>query len=198
MNRTQTLRSAPGVLLRQSGLSLGVASRRRGSGAGFSVSVVALLGTSEILRRCARPQSSHLSRCGCVSHLSFGSTHPPRQLPRQVYANGLDVGLIAMVIANSIIHRCFTDRGNFLVISSTVAYTIGLTWGGITSPWGSATVLIPLVLGFVGLGVFVGYEATLATRPLVHISTYLDPNCISRRSHQVPFSLITNSTSISG
>ncbi|KAH0828708.1 MFS general substrate transporter [Lanmaoa asiatica] len=56
--------------------------------------------------------------------------------------------------------------GNFLVISSTVAYTIGLTWGGITAPWSSATVLVPLVLGFFGLGVFIAYEATLAKRPL--------------------------------
>ncbi|KAF8546204.1 MFS general substrate transporter [Imleria badia] len=70
--------------------------------------------------------------------------------------------------------------GNFLVISSTVAYAIGLTWGGITAPWVSTSVLVPLVLGLVGLGVFIAYEATLATHPLV------------------PFSLMTNMTSISG
>ena len=66
--------------------------------------------------------------------------------------------------------RCFVDRGNFLVISSTVAYTIGLTWGGITAPWGSATVLVPLVLGLVGLVIFIVYEATHATHPLVRAS----------------------------
>ena len=55
------------------------------------------------------------------------------------------------------------------MISSTVAYTIGLTWGGITAPWGSDTVLVPLVLGFVGLVVFIAYEATYATYPLVCI-----------------------------
>ncbi|KAF8548720.1 MFS general substrate transporter [Imleria badia] len=70
--------------------------------------------------------------------------------------------------------------GNFLVIASTAAYTIGLTWGGIAAPWGSATVLIPLVLGLVGLGAFIAYDATLAKHPLV------------------PFSLMTNMTSISG
>lgn len=58
-------------------------------------------------------------------------------------------------------------RGNLLVIGSTVAYTIGLTWGGTTAPWGSATVLVPLVLGLVGLMVFIAYEATFATHPLV-------------------------------
>ncbi|KAF8553816.1 MFS general substrate transporter [Imleria badia] len=70
--------------------------------------------------------------------------------------------------------------GNFLVILSIVAYTIGLTWGGITAPWSSATVLVPLVLGFVGLVVFIAYEAIYAKYPLV------------------PFSLLTNLTSISG
>ena len=61
------------------------------------------------------------------------------------------------------------SRGTFLVISSTVAYTIGLTWGGITAPWGSTTVVVPLVLGFAGLGVFIIYDATLATHPLVRV-----------------------------
>ncbi|KAG6369246.1 major facilitator superfamily domain-containing protein [Boletus reticuloceps] len=70
--------------------------------------------------------------------------------------------------------------GNFLVIASTTASTIGLTWGGTTYPWGSVNVLIPLVLGLVGLGTFIAYEATLAKYPLV------------------PFSLMTNVTSVSG
>ncbi|KAI9566089.1 major facilitator superfamily domain-containing protein [Boletus coccyginus] len=70
--------------------------------------------------------------------------------------------------------------GNFLVISSTAAYTIGLTWGGVIAPWGSIKVLVPLVLGLIGLGVFVVYEATLAEHPLV------------------PFSLMENLTSFSG
>lgn len=56
------------------------------------------------------------------------------------------------------------------MISSTAGCTIGLTWGGITAPWDSAKVLVPLVLGLVGLGVFVVYEATLAKYPLVRIS----------------------------
>ena len=63
--------------------------------------------------------------------------------------------------------RCFFDSGSFLVISGTTACTIGFTWGGLTAPWTSAKVLVPLVLGFVGLGVFVVYEATRARHPLV-------------------------------
>ena len=91
------------------------------------------------------------------------------QFPRevQVYAIGLDVGLSALVPESTPAHCCFTDRGNFFLISSTVACTIGLTWGGIMAPWSSATVLVPLVFGFVGLVVFIAYEATYATYPLV-------------------------------
>ena len=72
------------------------------------------------------------------------------------------MNLISLTISN--------DRGNFLVISSTVAYTIAFTWGGLIAPWGSAKVLVPLVLGLVGLVVFIAYEATIATHPLVRAS----------------------------
>ncbi|KAH0828699.1 major facilitator superfamily domain-containing protein [Lanmaoa asiatica] len=71
--------------------------------------------------------------------------------------------------------------GNFLVISSTIAYTIGLTWGGVTASWGSVTVLVPLVLGLVGLGVFIAYDATLAAHPLV--SAYSPCTLIQITSH---------------
>ena len=75
---------------------------------------------------------------------------------------------------NPTYYRC-TASGNFLVVASTAAYTIGLTWGGITAPWGSVTVLAPLVLGLVGLGVFIVYDATFAKHPLVRtFSMYLD------------------------
>lgn len=61
------------------------------------------------------------------------------------------------------------DSGNFLVISSTAACTIALTWGGITAPWHSVRVLVPLVLGLVGLWAFIVYEAALAKHPIVCI-----------------------------
>lgn len=56
------------------------------------------------------------------------------------------------------------------MIASTAAYSIGLTWGGITDPWGSVTVLVPLILGLIGLGVFIVYDATFAKHPPVRIS----------------------------
>ena len=98
--RTLTVYVAHGVLLRRSVLSLEAALRRRDNGAGFSVSVVTMIIRSEILRQCARPQSSHLACCVCVGRRLFGSAHPPWQLPRKDYANGLDVRLNATVVVN--------------------------------------------------------------------------------------------------
>ncbi|PCH33069.1 MFS multidrug transporter [Wolfiporia cocos MD-104 SS10] len=70
--------------------------------------------------------------------------------------------------------------GNALVMGSTTAVVLGMTWGGVQYAWGSAQVLVPLIVGFAGLGAFMLYEALWATYPLV------------------PVSLIVNRTSISG
>ncbi|KAI0694301.1 Mfs1.2 [Cerioporus squamosus] len=70
--------------------------------------------------------------------------------------------------------------GNFLVIASTTCVVLGLTWGGIKFPWSSAQVLVPLILGLVGLAFFIVYEARWAKNPIV------------------PVTLLQNRTSISG
>ncbi len=58
-------------------------------------------------------------------------------------------------------------RGNVLVIASTTSVVIALTWGGIRYPWLSAHVLSPLIVGLIGLGVFVIYEVYLCKPPVV-------------------------------
>ncbi|KAI0677757.1 MFS general substrate transporter [Trametes maxima] len=70
--------------------------------------------------------------------------------------------------------------GNILVIGGTTLCTIALTWGGIVAPWNSARVLALLIVGLVVLGIFLVWEAKWATDPLV------------------PFSLMSNRTSLSG
>lgn len=46
---------------------------------------------------------------------------------------------------------------------------IGLTWGGVQFPWSSAHILVPLVLGIVGLIAFLIYEAYVPEEPIVRL-----------------------------
>ncbi|KAJ7312393.1 iron permease [Mycena albidolilacea] len=57
--------------------------------------------------------------------------------------------------------------GNILVVASTTSVMIGLTWGGVQYAWSSARILTSLILGCVGLGLFLWYEFTVATNPIV-------------------------------
>nr|VWO95841.1 N-acyl homoserine lactonase (AHL-lactonase) (Acyl-homoserine lactonase) (EC [Ganoderma boninense] len=70
--------------------------------------------------------------------------------------------------------------GNILVIGGTTSVTIALTWGGVFAPWSSAKVLTPLIIGLAVLVNFIIWEARWAVNPLV------------------PFSLMSNRTSLSG
>ncbi|KAI0259047.1 iron permease [Gloeopeniophorella convolvens] len=64
--------------------------------------------------------------------------------------------------------------GNGLIIGSTTSIVIGLTWGGVQFSWSSAKVLVPLILGFAGLGVFLYYEFYFVKPPVVPILLRLD------------------------
>ncbi|EKM60198.1 uncharacterized protein PHACADRAFT_132704 [Phanerochaete carnosa HHB-10118-sp] len=70
--------------------------------------------------------------------------------------------------------------GNALVIGSSTAIVLALTWGGVQHPWSSAQILAPLIIGVLGLLSFLLYEARVAKHPLV------------------PISLVSNRTSFSG
>ena len=61
----------------------------------------------------------------------------------------------------------FDCRGNVLVTGSTTSVVIGLTWGGVRYPWSSAHVLSPLIIGLLGLCVFVIYEIYFCKPPIV-------------------------------
>ena len=54
-----------------------------------------------------------------------------------------------------------------IVIGSTTALIIALTWGGIQFPWSSARVLVPLIIGTFGLVVFLVYEARYLKHAIV-------------------------------
>ncbi|KAG8908872.1 hypothetical protein FRC01_007214 [Tulasnella sp. 417] len=52
-------------------------------------------------------------------------------------------------------------------MASTTATVIALTWAGTTHPWSSYQILVPLILGLVGLVAFFIYEANFAEEPVV-------------------------------
>ncbi|CDO75065.1 hypothetical protein BN946_scf184605.g6 [Trametes cinnabarina] len=70
--------------------------------------------------------------------------------------------------------------GNFFVITGTTLALIGLTWGGVSFPWGSAHVLGPLIIGAVFLVIFFVYEFTVPKEPTL------------------PLDIMANRTSLSG
>ncbi|KAK1218774.1 hypothetical protein PQX77_018519 [Marasmius sp. AFHP31] len=69
--------------------------------------------------------------------------------------------------------------GNFLIITSTTVFIIGLSWGGATYPWSSAHVVTTLVVGLVGFVVFLVYEAKWAANPIVPISILSNRSSLS-------------------
>jgi hypothetical protein len=57
-------------------------------------------------------------------------------------------------------------------IAATTLMLYGLTTGGTSDPWKSAKVLAPLILGFVGLGVFVVVEWKVSKEPMVPVRIF--------------------------
>ncbi|KAI1401836.1 putative multidrug resistance protein fnx1 [Hypoxylon fuscum] len=58
--------------------------------------------------------------------------------------------------------------GNALLVASVVAVLLALTWGGTEFPWSSWRALVPLILGFIGLVLFLGVQTQVPepTMPL--------------------------------
>ncbi|KAH9979113.1 hypothetical protein BGW80DRAFT_1249328 [Lactifluus volemus] len=64
--------------------------------------------------------------------------------------------------------------GNILIIGSITSVVIGLAWGGVRYPWTSIHVLVPLIIGFVGLSLVAIYEFYFCHPPVVPILMRLD------------------------
>ncbi|EJU01313.1 iron permease [Dacryopinax primogenitus] len=71
--------------------------------------------------------------------------------------------------------------GNTIIIGAAASAILALTQGGIDHPWSSYQIIVPLVIGLVGVVFFLIYEAFLM-----------------RGEPMVPLSLISNRTSLSG
>ncbi|KAB5549862.1 major facilitator superfamily transporter [Coniochaeta sp. 2T2.1] len=63
--------------------------------------------------------------------------------------------------------RRFDWTGSVLFTASMTAFLYGVSTGGVSSPWSSYKVLLPLLLGPVGLVIFAVYEWKYATEPII-------------------------------
>lgn len=62
--------------------------------------------------------------------------------------------------------------GTVLFIGSTTSFLIPITWGGVSYAWDSWRVLVPLIIGIVGLVVFVVFEEYVAKEPLIRLDVF--------------------------
>lgn len=63
--------------------------------------------------------------------------------------------------------------GNFILIASTVSVLIALTWAGAVHPWSSYHVIVPLVLGLLGLVGFCVFEGSgIAPEPVMPLRLF--------------------------
>lgn len=70
--------------------------------------------------------------------------------------------------------------GAVIFVVFATSAILGLTWGGDVYPWSSAPVLVPLLVGLVGLGFFVVIERTWIKNPMI------------------PWEILSNRTSLMG
>ncbi|KAJ7204692.1 MFS general substrate transporter [Mycena pura] len=57
--------------------------------------------------------------------------------------------------------------GNAFIISSTCSCMLGLSWAGVSFPWSSPQVLVPLIVGMVGMVWSVYYESRWPVKPTI-------------------------------
>ena len=62
--------------------------------------------------------------------------------------------------------------GNLLIVCSAISILFALTYGGARYPWGSWHVVVPLVLGLLGLRVFAFYEAFVPREPVMPLRIF--------------------------
>lgn len=66
--------------------------------------------------------------------------------------------------------------GMFVFVGSTVSLLLGLTGGGVLSPWRSASTIVALVIGGLGLCAFVLIEGFVSSRPMMPLGIFRDHN----------------------
>lgn len=62
--------------------------------------------------------------------------------------------------------------GGFLFIASTCSFLIGITWAGVNHPWASAAVIVPIILGVLGLAGTIYWEISFASQPFLRLNLF--------------------------
>jgi hypothetical protein len=62
--------------------------------------------------------------------------------------------------------------GMFVFVASTTMFLYGLTAGGTVRPWTAGGVLAPLVIGIVGLSLFIIVEWKVSMEPMVPLKIF--------------------------
>ncbi|KFX96689.1 hypothetical protein O988_05209 [Pseudogymnoascus sp. VKM F-3808] len=62
--------------------------------------------------------------------------------------------------------------GIFLFVGSSTSFLIPVTWGGVMYPWDSARTLAPMIIGAVGLILFIFHEKYIAADPMIPLSIF--------------------------
>lgn len=68
--------------------------------------------------------------------------------------------------------------GAVLFLVSTTVFLIGLSWGGVQFSWNSVQTLAPLILGLVGVVVFVAWQLWIKPQSLLPMSIFYCPSAI--------------------
>lgn len=99
----------------------------------------------------------------------------PTSLSYLDHINGADFGMfiVALIMLFFFLHTNYQSdetmarrfvridfSGNAIFITTITSVLLALTWGGTSYNWNNFRVILPLVIGFVGIGLFVAFEWT--------------------------------------
>ena len=116
----------------------------------------------------------------------FGGLIVDRTTWRWVFYLNLPIGGVALILLFFALHvNANKDKnlatslgkidwiGNAIFVSSICALLIALSWAGAIYPWSSFRVLVPLILGLVGMGAFIAYEGSpFCSQPMMPLHLF--------------------------
>lgn len=98
---------------------------------------------------------------------------------------GICAGLTPIFLCLQLQEKSFKQKlkeidyiGMIIFTSAGTSLLLGISFGGVMYPWKSYNVILPLILGFVGIIAFGFYEAYYAKYPMIRLAIFLHPVAI--------------------